>query len=103
MDNTEQIGVRNLQFIDGVNGANVTIKVTLTNTGSSSVTITDGSIHGANRALVEMSLAWATMDRGSFVVVTLTLEPDTLVYGTEYNVQLTSAKGNTITYSSTFD
>jgi hypothetical protein len=44
------------------------------------------------------------MERGSFVVVTLTLEPDTLVYGTEYNVQLTSAKGNTIiTDFSTFD
>jgi type III secretory pathway component EscR len=42
----EQIEVRNLQFIDGVNGANDTIKVTVINVGSSSATITNGYVPG---------------------------------------------------------
>jgi hypothetical protein len=50
-----------------------------------------------------MSPTSATLKKGTFEVIILTLKPDTLVNGTEYTVKLRSAKGNIMICNSTFD
>jgi predicted RNA-binding protein with EMAP domain len=52
MGTVEQVEIRNLQFVGGVEGGNDAIKVTVVNTGSMSAIITNGSAYrGGNRVL----------------------------------------------------
>jgi hypothetical protein len=108
----EQLSIRNIQLIGGVDGAKDSIKVTIINTGSVSTTITNGSVytgisefinHGSNCPLIDMNPASVTMKKSSFAVITLMLKPDTLVNGTQYNVKLQTAKCNTMVYHSIYD
>ena len=107
----EQVGIRNLQFVEGVDGENDGIKVTVTNTGSMSAIVTKGSVYnetiGYNHIgclpLIEMSPASATMKKGTFEIINLALRPDTLVNGTEYTVKLITAKGNAMVSTSTYN
>ena len=111
----EQLSIKNLQFIEGVNGANDAIKVTVINVGRTSATITKGSMDGvfeysngywklgANYSLIEMSPSAITMKKGSFGVLTLSFKPDTLVSGTKYNLELLTAKGTSIVNCTTYD
>jgi hypothetical protein len=107
----EQVAIRNLQFVEGVDGANDAMKVTVINMGSSSATITksyaykgiiEGS-YGVSLPLIDMSPASSTLKKATFEVINLTFKPDTLVEGTEYTVKLMTAKGNTFTRTSTYN
>jgi hypothetical protein len=111
MGNAEQVAIKNLQFVEGVDGSNDAIKVTVINMGSASVIITKsyaykGIIEDNYRVslpLIDMSPASATLKKATFEVLFLTFKPDTLVNGTEYTVKLMTAKGNTMTQTSTYN
>jgi hypothetical protein len=111
MGTTEQVAIKNLQFVEGVDGANDAMKVTVINMGSSWAIITksyaykgiiEGS-YGVSLPLIDMSPASSTLKKATFEVINLTFKPDTLVEGTEYTVKLMTAKGNTFTRTSTYN
>jgi hypothetical protein len=111
MGTAEQIQIRNLQFVEAVDGSNDAIKVTVINTGSSSAIITNSSAykgiiednHRVSFPSIDMSPASATLKKGTFEVLFLTLKPETLVDGTEYTVKLMTTKGNIVICTSTYN
>jgi hypothetical protein len=111
MGTTEQVAIKNLQFVEGVEGSKDTIKVTVINTGSTSAIIINSSAYKGiivdnyrvSLPLIEMSPASATLKKATFEVITLTFKPETLVDGTEYTVKLLTAKGNFVICTSTFN
>ncbi len=111
MGTAEQVAIRNLQFVERFDGANDAIKITVINMGSTSAIITNSSAytwiiednHRVSLPLIDMSPASATLKKGTFEVITLTLNPETLVNGTEYTVKLITTKGNVVICTSTYN
>ncbi len=105
MGTAEQGVITNLQFSagDGV-ATDDTITATVQNTGDVSITIVGGFVNG-NEATTIVStpiageMAIPKTETGTFV---LTLDPGTLTDGTQYQVKLTTTKGNAIAYTSTY-
>ena len=87
---TEQIKITNLQFGTAQNVVNVTVL----NTGTSSVTITEIHINnGANLLAAQFTL---TANSNSTRTVTYTW-----TNGAQYEVEMRSSRGNQFTYSAT--
>ncbi len=104
MNTSEQVLITNLKFIDGPNGTNDAINATIANIGYASTTIMRGYVNGSATGV---SPASEIIAKGTLKVITLTLEPDTLVDASQYQVNLLSNLGNhfvqTSTYNSTFN
>ncbi|MCW3999828.1 MAG: hypothetical protein NWE93_06280 [Candidatus Bathyarchaeota archaeon] len=98
MGTAEQGVITNLQFTDGGTGDD-TITATVQNTGDIAITITGGFVNG------DAATAYAgdtTIAKGATGDITLTLPTGTLVDATQFQIKLTTSKGNAIAYTSTY-
>jgi len=91
---TEQLKITNLQF--PVNG---TVSLTMLNTGTSPVTITEFHVNNGPNLISTASPAWTgVIQANGNAVENFT---STWVNGAQYEVELRSSKGNQFTYSAT--
>jgi flagellin-like protein len=100
MGTAEQGVITNLQFTDGGAGDD-TIIATVQNTGDVALTITGGFVNG-NEATAIAAGTSMTVAKADTETFTLTIPTDTLVDATQYQVKLTTSKGNAIAYTSTY-
>jgi flagellin-like protein len=100
MGTAEQGVITNLQFTDG-GVADDTIIATVQNTGDVALTITGGFVNGNEANSITPGTAM-TIAKGDTETFTLALDPGTLVDATQYQIKLTTAKGNAIAYTSTY-
>jgi flagellin-like protein len=100
MGTAEQGVITNLEFTDGGTGDD-TIIATVQNTGDVALTITGGFVNGdaANSVTAGTS---TTVAKGATETFTLELDEGTLVDAQQYQVKLTTSKGNAIAYTSTY-
>ncbi len=101
MGTAEQGVITNLQFTDGGTGVADEIVATVQNTGDVALTITGGFVNG-NEAVDIAAGTSMTIPKGATETFTLTLEENTLVDANQYQVKLTTSKGNAIAYTSTY-
>jgi flagellin-like protein len=96
MGNAESASITQATFTNATS-----VSVTVQNTGSSTVTIKSGNIAGFTNAV---SVSGATaIAKGQTGVVVLTLGgSDTFSSTAQYQITLTTAKGNTIAYTATY-
>jgi len=94
MGSAEQAAITNISF----NSPNQVI-VTVQNTGSGAITVKNAFINGADVTLTmtgsQLPAGNFTLSKGSTMTVTLT-SATPLVSGSDYQVKLTTAKGNNI-------
>jgi flagellin-like protein len=92
---TEQIKITNVQFSGATNNA---INVTMQNTGTNPVTVTE--IH-VNNAAANLLSAQFTIQANSQVVANVTYTPLQWVNGAQYEIEARTSKGNQFTYTAT--
>ena len=98
MGTAEQGVITNLEFTSGGTGAEDTVVATVQNTGDIAITITGGFVNGKAGTLAnDVQIA-----KGAKADVTLTIDEATLQDATQYQVKLTTSKGNAIAYTSTY-
>lgn len=100
MGTAEQGVITNLEFSDG-GGSDDTISATVQNTGDVALTITAGFVNGNNATSILASTSM-TIAKGATETFTLTIPSATLIDAQQYQVKLTTAKGNAIAYTSTY-
>jgi flagellin-like protein len=102
---TEQIKITNLQFTQGAGPVNNLITITLLNTGTNPVTISEVHMNNGVNVFSTASPAWTTgvVAANGNVTETFTLSPAAAywVNGAQYEVELRSSKGNQFTYTAT--
>jgi flagellin-like protein len=100
MGTAEQGVITNLQFTV-TTGSPDEIVATVQNTGDVALTITGGFVNGdaANSVTAGTS---TTVAKGATETFTLELDEGTLVDAQQYQVKLTTSKGNAIAYTSTY-
>jgi archaeal type IV pilus assembly protein PilA len=86
---TEQAQIVGVNF--GGSGANITLSVT--NTGTNSLTLTSATVNGATAAITGAPQTIAGNTQGASVVLT-----SAWASGNAYTIKLVSSKGNTFTY-----
>ncbi len=94
----EQANIVNVRFVEGAPTGD-TIKVTIRNTGAAKVAIQEGYSNEIKATNINSS----TIPKASSLEITLTFPNGTLVYGTQQQVKLITAKGNCLVYSLTYD
>lgn len=92
LGNAEQASITNVVF-----NSNTQLTVTIQNTGSSNVTIVTASIDGNTATMNPLTLTVAQEKTGT---VTLT-SSTAFVNGAQYTINLTTAKGHTLSYTAT--
>ncbi len=109
MGTAEQGVITNLQFTEGTLETDPdTIVATVQNTGDAAITITGGFLNGdAATSFAEINAVLPELDdeiipKGKTADIELTLPAGTLVDATQYQVKLTTSKGNAIAYTSTY-
>ena len=90
-----------MRFVEGV-PAGDTIKVIVQNLGSSSVAIQHGYANGVIATNIISGQAFV-IPKGSAQEITLIFPNGTLVYGTQQQVKLTTAKGTNVKLSLIYD
>jgi hypothetical protein len=101
MSNAEQASISNVRFVEGA-PAGDTVKVTARNTGATSVAIQEGYANGIKATNTNSGQAFV-IPKATALEITLTFPNGTLVYGTQQQVKLITAKGTNIMYSLTYD
>jgi flagellin-like protein len=100
MGTAEQGVITNLQFTV-TTGSPDEIVATVQNTGDVALTITGGFVNG-NEATSIAAGTSMTVPKGDTETFTLTITEGTLIDATQYQVKLTTSKGNAIAYTSTY-
>jgi len=96
---TEQLKITNMQFDSST--VRLHIYVTANNTGTSPVTINEAWINGVKYAAVDNGTTYAlplTLNANSGKILDISY-PGTWTIGYNYEVKLTSSKGNQFTYN----
>ena len=101
MGNAEQAAITNVRFVEGA-PAGDTIKVTVRNSGASTVAIAEGFSNGIKATNINSGQAFI-IPKASSLEITLTFPNKTLVYGTQQQVKLITTKGTSIVYSMMYD
>jgi flagellin-like protein len=98
MQNSEQVTLTNPVFTTN------TITLTARNSGASSVTISSSAtIDGVAEVASVPTGESLTIDKGTTQDITITLGSGTFTAGAQYIVNLVSSKGNTFTYTATYN
>jgi hypothetical protein len=101
MGNAEQAAITNIRFVENVPTGD-TIKVTVRNSGTSTVTVAEGFSNGIKATNISSGQAFI-IPKASFLEITLTFPSETLVYGTQQQVKLITTRGNSVVYSVMYD
>jgi hypothetical protein len=101
MGNVEQAYITHVRFVEGAPTGD-TLKVTVRNIGISSVTIQEGYANATKAANINSGRAFE-IPKATSLEITLTFSNATLVYGTQQQVKLITARGTSIIYSLTYD
>jgi flagellin-like protein len=91
---TEEIKVTSARFAGSAGSK--TIIVSVINTGTSPVTLSEAWVNGVQQSGVTYSITGGTVPANSAMNVTITYE---WALGANYNIQLKSTKGNTFPYT----
>ena len=97
----EQASIENVRFVEGAPPGD-TIKVLVQNSGSISVAIGRGYANGIMATNIHPGQAFV-IAKGSAQEITLTFPNDTLVYGTQQQIKLITAKGTCVVLSLVYD
>ena len=97
----EQASIVNVRFVEGA-PAGDTIKVLVQNSGAISVAIGRGYVNGILATNIHPRQAFV-IPKGVAQEITLTFPNDTLVYGTQQQIKLISAKGTNVVLSLVYD
>lgn len=97
MGNAEQATITSVRFVEDA-PAGDTVKVTVRNTGSTSVAIQQGYSNGIKATNINSGQAFV-IPKATSLEITLTAPNGTLVYGTQQQVKLITAKGSSLVYS----
>jgi hypothetical protein len=92
----ERIFIPNVQFIAGVKGVNDTINLAIANIGYISATITGCILKdemGDTVTVIEL-VSQPVLEKGTFKVITLALNQDTILNGTQYTLTVTTTMGS---------
>jgi ABC-type sugar transport system permease subunit len=101
MGNAEQASITSVRFVEGA-PAGDTIKITVRNLGASSVAIIQGYTDETKATNINSGQAFV-IPKATALEITLTFPNGTLVYGTQQQVKLITAKGNNLVSSLTYD
>jgi hypothetical protein len=101
MGNAEQAAIVNIRFVEGA-PAGDTVKIIVQNSGSSLVAIQLGYANGVIATNINSGQAFV-IPKGSAQEITLTFPKDTLVYGTQQQIKLITAKGTNLQVSLIYD
>lgn len=101
MGNAEQSAITNIRFVENVPIGD-TIKVTVRNSGATAVAISEGFSNGIKATNINSGQAFI-IPIASYLELTLTFPNQTLVYGTQQQVKLTTTRGNNMVYSMLYD
>ena len=96
MNNAEQVTATSPVFT-----AN-TVTLTLRNTGASSVTISTGTIDGAQSQVPTVATGTLTIEKGMTQDVKLT-STSNFTAGAQYQINFVTSKGNTVVYTATYN
>ena len=101
MNNAEQVTATNPIF----NAAGDEVTLTLRNSGASSVSISDQGTIDGNTADVTFAATGGnfTIAKGEAKAFTLALASGTFTPGAQYQLNVVTAKGNTIVYTATYN
>jgi flagellin-like protein len=92
---TEELKITNMQFDVDTGGDPVSITLSVSNVGTSPVTLTaDALVNGSPVAITQTDLTFNANEDGSVVVPYALWEQ-----GSNYQVRISSTKGNTFTYT----
>ncbi|MBT0159871.1 hypothetical protein G4O51_07790 [Candidatus Bathyarchaeota archaeon A05DMB-2] len=91
---TEEVKITSVRFLGSAGSK--TIVVTLSNTGTSPVTINEAWVNGQQQSGVTYSITGGAVPANSAMNVTISYE---WALGSNYNIQLKSTKGNTFPYT----
>jgi len=99
MNNAEQVTATNPVFDVSV----PSVTLTLRNSGASSVTISPvGTVDGTSVVASVPTDESLTIEKGTTQIITLTYAAN-FTAGAQYNIGLTTVKGNTIAYTATYN
>jgi ABC-type sugar transport system permease subunit len=101
MGNAEQAEITNVRFVEGTPVGD-TIKVTVRNTGATSVAIQQGYVNETKATNINSGQAFV-IPKTTSLEITLTTPNGTLVYGTQQQVKLITSKGTSLIYSLTYN
>jgi hypothetical protein len=101
MGNAEQAEITNVRFVEGTPVGD-TIKVTVRNTGVTSVAIQQGYVNETKATNINSGQAFV-IPKATSLEISLTTPNGTLVYGTQQQVKLITAKGTSLVYSLTYN
>jgi hypothetical protein len=101
MANAEQVLITHIRFVEGA-PAGDTVKITVRNVGSTSVAIQQGFANEIKATNITPEQG-VIIQKATSLEITLIVPNGTLVYGTNQQVKLITAKGNCLVYSWTFD
>jgi len=101
MGNAEQAAITDVRFVEGA-PAGDTLKVTVRNTGSTSVAIQQGYVNEIKATNNNSGQAFV-IPKATSLEITLTAPNSSLVYGTQQQVKLITAKGTSLVYSWIYD
>ena len=101
MGNAEQASITNVRFVEGTPVGD-TIKVTVRNTGVTSVAILQGFVNETKATNINSGQAFV-IPKTTSLEITLTTPNGTLVYGTQQQIKLITSKGTSLGYSLTYN
>jgi ABC-type sugar transport system permease subunit len=101
MGNSERAKITSVRFVENA-PAGDTIKVTFQNSGVAKVNILQGYVNGINATNINSGQAFV-IPKATELEITLIVPNGTLVYGTQQQIKLITAKGTIFVYSLTYD
>lgn len=101
MGNAEQAIITSVRVVEGAPTGD-TVKVIVRNAGASPVAIQQGYMN-ENKATNINSEQVFVIPKATSLEITLTFPKGTLVYETQQQIKITTAKGNNLVYSLTYD
>ncbi len=101
MGSAEQASISHIRIVEGVPSGD-TMKVTVQNYGGTNLIITLGYANGNQAFNINLKQGFI-IPKASSQEITLTFPNGTFVYGSQYQMKLITAKGNTLADSLTYD
>ncbi len=101
MGNAEQASITQIRFVEGAPTGDTT-KVTVRNVGGSSLAIQQGYANVTKSTNINSGEAFV-IPKATSLEITLTFPNGTLIYGSQQQIKITTAKGNNLVYSLTYD